>query len=64
MNIHYNSNNCIVSPSNYALNAANCAFRDSAGKWQQLNNPNVVPDIQNSVNNYAGLNSYNAPNTF
>jgi hypothetical protein len=68
-------NECITSPSNYKLNATNCAFRDSAGRWIQKQNPNFVPNMFNDPNNlnndiynlenpFAGANPYNAPTGF
>ncbi len=70
-------NECIThtNPYNYELNATNCAFRDTSGKWIQKQNPNYVPhmfndpnnlnnDIDNLVNPYGGANPLNAPLTF
>lgn len=71
-------NECIThtDPWNYELNATNCAFRDSAGRWIQKEHPNFVPNMFNDPNNYnndidntgdnpyAGANPYNAPTSF
>ena len=70
-------NECIThtDPWNYELNATNCAFRDSAGRWIQKEHPNFVPnmfndpnnlnnDISNLDNTYPGANPYNAPTSF
>ena len=70
-------NECIThtDPWNYELNATNCAFRDSAGRWIQKEHPNFVPnmfndpnnlnnDIYNLDNSFAGANPYNAPTSF
>jgi len=70
-------NECIThtNPWDYKLNATNCAFRDSAGKWIQKEHPNFIPnmfndpsnlnnDISNLDNRYVGINPYNAPSTF
>lgn len=73
--IENNPNECITDPGNYALNASNCAFRDSTGKWIQRPNPNYIPNMFNDPNNYnndiynlknpyAGANPYDAPTTF
>ena len=72
-----NPDECIthLDPYNFELNATNCAFRDSSGKWIQRQNPNFLPnmfndpnnlnnDISHLVNPYAGANPYNAPTTF
>lgn len=70
-------NECIThtDPWNYELNATNCAFRDSAGRWIQKEHPNFVPNMFNDPNNlnndltnldniHAGINPYNAPTSF
>lgn len=75
----YKNNDCITS-DNYSVNAANCGFRDKAGKWQQRPKPgdmgaNYVPnnfedpnnlnnDIYNLYNFHVGTNMYNAPASF
>ena len=70
-------NECIThtDPWNYELNATNCAFRDSAGRWIQREHPNFIPNMFNDPNNlnndiynlgnpFLGTNSYGAPTGF
>lgn len=70
-------NECIThtDPWNYELNATNCAFRDSSGRWIQREHPNFIPNMFNDPNNlnndiynldnpFAGANPYGAPTGF
>ncbi len=64
----FGGNNCIESPNQSSLNAVNCAYRDSSGKWQQITKPgdrnaSYVPNVSNPNSSNLNDSIYNMRNS-